>query len=59
MLSINAVTFIERMLFGVAPRDYTIMGVTALLVLCAALAASWLPARRAGRTDLMTSLRPM
>lgn len=27
------------------------------LMLCAALAASWLPARRAGRTDPMTSLR--
>jgi ABC-type lipoprotein release transport system permease subunit len=49
----------EGMLFGVAPRDYRTMGVTALLILCAALAASWLPARRAGRTDPMTSLRPM
>jgi putative ABC transport system permease protein len=59
ILSVNAVQFMEGMLFGVAPRDYRIMGVTALLVLCAALAASWLPARRAGRTDPMTSLRPM
>jgi ABC-type lipoprotein release transport system permease subunit len=45
------------MLYGVGPHDpLAFVTVVALLVLVA-LGASWLPARRATRTDLMVALR--
>jgi predicted permease len=45
------------LLFGVTPADpVTFVGATVLLF-TAALAASWIPALRAGRTDPMTMLR--
>jgi predicted permease len=50
-------TGIESLLFGVSPRDpFTLTTVPALLLL-AALAASWLPARRAAALDPLSSLR--
>lgn len=44
-------------LFGVAPTDVVAFGGAALLLAAAALAASWLPARRAAGTDPMVALR--
>ena len=41
----------ERLLFQVTPRDPATFVVTATILAGAALLASWLPARRAGRTD--------
>lgn len=47
----------EKLLFGVAPRDpLTLISVAGLLAACA-LAASWIPARRASRADPLTTMR--
>jgi putative ABC transport system permease protein len=47
----------EKLLFGVTPRDpLTLISVAGLLA-AAALGASWLPARRASRADPLTTMR--
>jgi ABC-type antimicrobial peptide transport system permease subunit len=48
---------LSSLLFGVDPADPLVYGMVALLLLATALAATWLPARRAARVDPMTSLR--
>jgi len=48
---------IASFLFGVAPTDVVAFGGAALLLGGAALAASWLPARRAAGVDPMVALR--
>jgi len=48
---------LQTMLNDVAPRDPVVFAGTATAVLTAALLASWLPARSAGRTDPMVVLR--
>ena len=45
------------MLNDVRPKDPMVFAATAAVVLTAALLASWLPARSAGRTDPMVVLR--
>lgn len=48
---------LKSLLFGVAPLDAaTLAGVVALLIVCS-VAAGWIPARRAARTDPMRILR--
>ena len=47
----------QKLLFQVTPRDPVTFGVTAALLASAAVFASWLPARRAGRTDPIEVLR--
>jgi predicted permease len=48
---------ISGLLFAVSPYDWrTILGVMALTLICA-LAACWIPARRATRVDLLDALR--
>jgi putative ABC transport system permease protein len=42
---------LESMLYGVGTRDPLVMGVGLVVLLAAALLASWLPARRAARAD--------
>jgi predicted permease len=48
---------LRGMVFGVAPSDPLSFGVVALVLVGVALAASWLPARRAARSDPMAVLR--
>ena len=48
---------LQTMLDDVQPKDPVVFAGTALAVLGAALLASWLPARSAGRTDPMIVLR--
>jgi ABC-type antimicrobial peptide transport system permease subunit len=47
----------RKMLFGVTPNDPMVFLVAAALLAVAALAAAWLPARRAARIDPLTALR--
>ncbi|HEX3531002.1 MAG TPA: ADOP family duplicated permease [Thermoanaerobaculia bacterium] len=48
---------LEGLLFGVTAADVGAVAAAALLLIAACLAASWLPARRAGRTDPAAALR--
>jgi ABC-type antimicrobial peptide transport system permease subunit len=48
---------IESLLFGVSPRDPGVFAVTTLIVLVVALAACWLPARRAAHLSPLEALR--
>jgi ABC-type antimicrobial peptide transport system permease subunit len=48
---------IASMLYGLKPYDPSTLIGTALLLMFVALAASWIPARRAARIDPMQALR--
>lgn len=57
LVSYGLGTLLESLLFDVSSRDPLAFGVSAAVLLAAALLASWLPARRAARVDAVTSLR--
>jgi putative ABC transport system permease protein len=48
---------LRSLLFQVSPTDPLTLGAASALLLAVALLASWLPARRAARTDPMVALR--
>src|SRR5213076_1297690 len=48
---------LRGLLFGVGPIDSVTFSVTPLLLLCVALLACWLPARRGARVDPIEALR--
>ena len=48
---------IAGLLFGVAPHDPASLAIVAITLMTAALAASYLPARRAGKVDPIIALR--
>jgi putative ABC transport system permease protein len=49
--------FLESMLFGVAPLDWTTFGSVSLMFAIVATLASYMPARRATKVDPMVALR--
>jgi putative ABC transport system permease protein len=55
--SAAATRLLAGMLYDVRPLDPAILGGVALLLATVALAASYLPARRAARIDPLTALR--
>jgi len=48
---------IESLLYRVSARDPGVFAATTLILLAAALAACWLPARRASRLNPLEALR--
>jgi len=46
-----------KMLFGVSPAQPSVYALSAAVLAVAALAAGWLPARRASRVDPLLALR--
>jgi predicted permease len=57
VVSAAVTRLLSRMLFGVAPTDAVTFAAVSLLLGAVALAAAWLPARRATRIDPMAALR--
>ncbi len=57
VLAAGAAGLVRSQLYGVSPADPVAFGGAALVLLAAALAASWLPARRAARVDPVEALR--
>lgn len=56
-IAIGLTQFLRALLFAITPTDPLTFCVVAFLLLVAALAACWIPARRASRVDPMIALR--
>jgi predicted permease len=56
-LALTAGRIARALLFGLQPHDPLTMGIAVVLLAAVALAAAYLPARRASRVDLMSALR--
>jgi ABC-type antimicrobial peptide transport system permease subunit len=55
--ALAATRVLSSVLYGIKPTDPATFAVVAAFFTAVALAASWLPARRAARVDPMTTLR--
>jgi ABC-type antimicrobial peptide transport system permease subunit len=49
--------FVEPLLFSVSPKDPSVFTLVATTLIAVAIAASWMPARRASRVDPNVVLR--
>jgi putative ABC transport system permease protein len=56
-IALGATRAIEKMLYGIRPADPLSFGVVMMLLAAIAVAASWVPARRAARVEAMEVLR--
>jgi macrolide transport system ATP-binding/permease protein len=56
-IAFGASKIVESLLFEVKPGDPRALAAAAVILLCAALAAGYVPARRASRIDPMIALR--
>jgi putative ABC transport system permease protein len=56
-VAVAAARVIRTLLFGVAPTDPAVLGLTVMVMIAVALAAAFVPARRASAIDPMTVLR--
>ncbi len=57
VLALSMGRVMQSLIYGVSPTDPMILSAVVLLVLTVALVASYVPARRASRSDPMTTLR--
>jgi ABC-type antimicrobial peptide transport system permease subunit len=55
--AVAATRYVSGMLYGIRPVDVSVMAGSTLLLSTVALAAGFLPARRASRVDPMVALR--
>jgi predicted permease len=55
--AVATATLIRSLLFGIAPWDVATLTVVALILVCSAAAASYIPARRAASIDPVEALR--
>lgn len=56
-MALGAARLATSMLYGVRPNDATVFSTVPLVLLGVALAACWIPSRRASRVDPMVALR--
>jgi ABC-type antimicrobial peptide transport system permease subunit len=56
-LAMYAATFVASFVYGVEPRDPLTLTAVSVTMLAAAIAAGWLPARRASRMEPLSALR--
>lgn len=57
VVALSLTRFIATLLYGVRPTDPWTLAAVSIVLVAVALLATWLPARRAARTDPMTALR--
>jgi len=55
--ALGASKFVASLLYGMKPNDPTALAAAVSILLCAALLASYMPARKASRIDPMIALR--
>ena len=55
--ALAAASVLRGMLYGVEPRDPAVFAAVSTVLATVALAATWLPARRAARLDPVSALR--
>jgi predicted permease len=56
-VALGTTRFVESFLFGTKPNDPLTISISVFILVCAGLAAGYVPAWRASRTDPMTALR--